>query len=37
MSTIQEIDSKLIEIAAIGKTKHYFGKKYTSEEIKKPL
>ena len=35
MSTIEQIDSKLVEIAAIGKTKHYFGKKYISEEIKK--
>lgn len=32
--SIETIDAKLVEIAAIGKSKHYFGKKYTSEEVK---
>ena len=34
MSTIQEIDTKLIHIAATNKSKHYFGKKYTTEEVR---
>ena len=28
------MDNKLLEIVATGKSKHYFGKKYTSEQIK---
>ena len=28
------MDNKLLEIVATGKSKHYFGKKYTAEEIK---